>query len=173
MKHFLLVIWLWMLSCSAAAELRIYVAAGERQLDIFRKELPQQEDDAHYIGFGLGAYRAISPRWSAGAAVEILNPISRDQEIGSGRILGFRPVNLATQFGSLRAEAYGGVAQYDWVKKAAGYYLGLNLATAIADSDFAIGIDYKYFQDLAHDAPEAENIVDGPALSLQLSYKID
>lgn len=173
MKKILSFLGLLTVSLNATAELRLSVAAGERQLDIFRKEFPQQADDAKYAGIAIGAYRELSERWAAGAVIEGLYAIAREQDIGSGRILGFRPVNLVTNAGWFRTEFYGGVAQYDWVKKAGGYYLGLNASVPIASSDFAIGLDYKYFQDLAHDSFGGDHIVDGPALSLSLSYRLD
>lgn len=173
MKKIVLCISLLAVSFNATAELRLSLASGERQLDIFRKEHPQQADDATYAGITIGAYRELSERWAAGAVVEGLYAISREQEIGSGRILGFRPVNLVTNIGWLRTEVYGGVAQYDWLKKAGGYYLGLDLSLPIGSSHFAMGIDYKYFQDLAHDAAGGDHIIDGPALALTASYKFD
>lgn len=173
MKRIVSLMCLFAVSLNATAELRLSLAAGERQLDIFRKEHPQQTDDAMFVGLAVGAYRELGERWQAGAVIEGMYAISREQDIGSGRILGFRPVNLVTNAGWLRTEFYGGVAQYDWVKKAGGYYLGLNALAPIASSDFSVGLDYKYFQDLAHDAVGGDHIVDGPALSLSISYKFD
>lgn len=173
MKKIVSFIGLLTVSLNATAELRLSLAAGERQLDIFRKELPQQSDDANFVGIAAGAYRTLSNHWAVGAVVEGLYAISREQDTGSGRILGFRPVNLVTNVGWLRTEFYGGVAQYDWLKKAGGYYLGLDVSAPIASSDFALGLNYKYFQDLAHDAAGGDHIIDGPALSLTISYKFD
>lgn len=173
MKKVILAFIVVIISSKSFAELRFGLAYGERQLDIFRKELPQIEDDARYVGLEVGVYRAVNTRWSVGAVGELLYPLSRDQAPGTGRIIGFRPVNLVRQFGPLRAEAFGGVAQYDWVKKASGYYLGLDVSMPIKNSPFAVGFGYKYFQDLAHDAYDGDHIVDGPAVAMKIDYKFD
>ena len=152
----------------------VSIAGGERQLDIFRKAASADVDDAAYIGLSLAAYRKSGDNSAWGGVIEILSPIGRDNTIGSGRILGFRPVNYLLDWNQwLSTELFMGAAQYNWIINASGYYLGGNVRYRFGGRGrYALGVDYKYFQDLAHDGgPGGDQIIDGPALSVQLHYR--
>jgi hypothetical protein len=150
------------------------LGAGERQLDIFRKGAPADADDASFLGLSIAAYRNTSDRSAWGGVIEVLHPIGRENDIGNGKILGFRPVNYLRRWSTwLSSELFMGAAQYGWIENATGYYLGGNARFHFGDSErYAVGIDYKYFQDLAHDGgPGGDQIVDGPALSANFYYR--
>lgn len=169
-------------SCIAADTFfEVGVIAGQRQIDVFRKRAPQIEDDAHYAGAIVGAYRTVSllpngqPKAAWGGVIEVLNPLNRESNLpGNGQILGFRPVNYLRYWGkSVSTEFYFGAAQYRWIKHASGYYLGANARFALGEtSRFAIMADYKYFQDLIHDGgPGGDQVIDGPSVGLGLIYR--
>ncbi len=152
----------------------IAVAGGERQLDIFRKEAPDDVDDASYIGLSLAAYRKTGEKSAWGGVIEVLKPIGRDSTVGSGRVLGFRPVNYLLDWNQwLTTELFMGAAQYNWIKNASGYYFGTNVRIRFGHQErYAVGLDYKYFQDLAHDGgPGGDQIIDGPSVAIQLHYR--
>lgn len=152
----------------------VSLSTGERQLDIFRKAAPDDVDDAAYVGASISAYRKVNEMSAWGAVLEVMMPFGRDNEIGSGRIVGLRPVNYLLQWNSnFATELFMGAAQYDWIKHATGYYLGANARIHFGDKQrYGLGFEYKYFQDLAHDGgPGGDQIIDGPALGLQLHYR--
>ena len=160
--------------CWSDSFFEVSIAGGERQLGIFRKSAAADTDDAAYLGLALAAYRKSSDKTSWGGVIEILDPIGRDNTIGSGRILGFRPVNYLVDWNQwLSMELFMGAAQYNWINNASGYYLGGNMRLRFGDHGrYALGVGYKYFQDLAHDGgPGGDQIIDGPALGVQLHYR--
>lgn len=147
---------------------------GERQLDIFRKEADNDADDSKFIGFSLAAYRKISGRAALGGVIETMLPVNRDNDIGSGKIIGVRPIDFLYSWNpKFDTEIFVGIAQYDWIKNATGLYFGCNARYRLGQSKkLAIALEYKYFQDLAHDSgPGGDQIVDGPSLGLNLSYR--
>ncbi|HEY7771814.1 MAG TPA: hypothetical protein VIC26_01425 [Marinagarivorans sp.] len=152
------------------------ISAGERQLDVFRKRAPQIEDDAIFIGVAVAAYRTLSAKAAWGGVIETLQPIGRDKDIenGDGTLLGFRPINYLYRWdNNLATELFFGAAQYDWIKKASGYYLGGNARYYFGERKrYAVALEYRYFQDLAHDGgPGGDQIVDGPGVGLLLYYR--
>ena len=152
----------------------VSATGGQRQLDVFRKQAPQVEDDANFLGLAVAAYRKLNEKSAWGGVIEIILPLDREVDVGSGKIIGFRPVNyLRTWTDSFSSELYFGAAQYSWINNASGYYLGTNVRYSFAGARrYALALDYKYYQDLAHDGgPGGDQIVDGPSVGLSFFYR--
>jgi hypothetical protein len=152
----------------------ISASVGQRQLDIFRKLAPQVEDDANFMGLAIAAYRKTGDKSAWGGVIETLQPLSRDITSGSGKIIGIRPVNYWYAWtDSFSTEIYFGAAQYSWLENASGYYWGSNIRYSLNNTQrYVIALDYKYFQDLAHDGgPGGDQIVDGPSLAMNFHYR--
>jgi len=99
-------------------------------------------------------------------------PIGRDSALpGSGQLIGFRPINYLVKYGEKSAiEYYAGVGQFDWRKTANGYYFGFNYRYNIFSDNSGIMADFKYYQDLAFDSAEGDDIVDGFNSSFKFYY---
>ena len=158
-----------------ATELEMAATAGSQSIEIFRKGAPREFAHTEFVGLSMGAYRAVSDRVSWGAVAEFTAPVGRDNTIGSGRILALRPVNFLYDWThQVATEAYFGMAQYDWIDKASGYYFGANARYAIDGARrFTLLLDAKYYSDLAHDGgPGGDQIVGGPSFGLGFLYRI-
>jgi len=156
----------------AEVNFEITAGAGRYALDVDRKFAPQIEDDSTVANFGFGVYKTSSSDTSWGAVVEYSLPIGRDSDLpGNGRLIGFRPVNYLVSYSEkFSVEYYAGIGQFDWTKTANGYYFGFNLRYDVFGENSGIMTDFKYYQDLAFDSPEGDDIVDGFNSSLKFYY---
>ncbi|WP_158658069.1 hypothetical protein [Agarilytica rhodophyticola] len=148
------------------------VGVSRMALDITQKRGPAFEDNSNAINIAIGAYRQSNEKSAWGGVVEYIGPIGRDDLPGSGRLIGFRPLNYLRNMGrNISYELYAGAAQYDWRKAANGYYGGFNLRYEIFDNRLGLAVDVKYFQDLAFDSPQGDDIVDGFNTGIKLIYR--
>ena len=169
-----LLVWLLFVSVQTKAETFYELAAGGSKfaLDITRKRGETFADDSQALNVSLGAYRRSSVKSAWGGVIEFSKPIDRDDLFGNGQILGFRPLNYLRQLNKHTSiEFYAGAAQYDWRKTANGYYFGTSARYTFSESNFAIGLDVKYYQDLAFDSAEGDDIVDGYNTGLKVFYR--
>lgn len=161
-------------SGSVGAETFYEISAGgsELALDITRKRGEDFADDGSALNLAIGAYRQSSSKTAWGAVIELTSPIGREDDLpGNGRILGLRPLNFFWYVGNkLSIEAYAGAAQYEWRKTANGYYFGTSIRYEWR-STVGLGLDLKYYQDLAFDSPEGDDIVDGFNTGVKLFYR--
>lgn len=159
---------------SAAAETFYEVSAGVGQfaLDITRKRAEAFADDSDSITVAIGAYRRSSDVSAWGAVVELIEPMGRDDNLwGSGRVMGFRPLNFRHYiYDQVSFDVYAGAARYAWRKTANGFYFGASIDYEW-QGGFGLGLDAKYFQDLAHDSEDGDDIVDGFNTHLTLFYR--
>jgi hypothetical protein len=149
--------------------------AGVRELDITPKAWPQREDDSAAAGGFFTISRVAGP-WRLGVGADMLWALERDESLpGLGRLWGLRPVTLSYRHHRFSVQSFGGVAVYDWIDKAAGYYVGLSGGYHVplqASRAVVVGLEYRYHQDLAHDrGPGGDQIVQGPAVLLQLGVE--
>ncbi len=146
---------------------------GQYALDVDSKRGVQIEDDSDALNFSVAAYRSSTAATSWGAVIEVSTPSSRDDALpGSGRMLGFRFADYLSQINENSAyELYFGFAQFDWLKKANGYYLGANYRYDVFGEKSGLMLDAKYYQDLAYDSPTGDDIVDGFQTTLKLYYQ--
>jgi hypothetical protein len=161
-------------ACSSYADtfFELTLGVGKYELDVTEKRGIDFEDDFNGTNIGFAAYRFISDKSAWGAAIDVVNPSARDSHFGSGRIIGFRPVNYLRRWHDFFvSELFFGVAQYDGDQKAYGYYLGANARYSPVNLPFSVGIEYRYYQDLAYDSALGDKIVDGPSVSLSLNYR--
>jgi hypothetical protein len=157
-----------------ATEIEMAMTAGNQQIEVFRKHAPREFAHTSFVGASIGAYRALSDKASLGAVIELTEPTGRDNTIGSGRIIALRPVNYLYAWSPrVATEAYFGMAQYDWISKASGYYFGANARYSLSNNgQFSLLIDAKYYSDLAHDGgPGGDQIVGGASLGLGFLYR--
>lgn len=161
----------------AFAETFYEVGVGlfQNDLEISPRNAPQVwEDDSQLLNLSLAAYRKASEKLSLGAVVEVNSPQGRDDELpGSGRILSFRPVNLHYQPNKrFAAELYGGIAQYDWLKRANGYCFGVNARYHFGtEARLGLALDLKYYMELAYDSSQGDDFVNGMNPGLKLFYR--
>ena len=161
-------------ACSSLADtfFELTLGAGKYELDVTEKRGVDFEDNFNGINLGFAAYRSISDKSAWGMAIDVVNPSARDSKFGSGRIIGFRPVNYLRRWHDLFvSELFFGVAQYNGDRKANGYYLGANARYSPVNIPFSVGVEYRYYQDLAYDTSLGDRIVDGPSVSLSLKYR--
>ena len=165
---------LLLVSNAVMAEIKIELTggAGRYALDVDRKFAPQIEDDSTVANFSVGVYKSSAVDASWGAVIEYSLPIGRDSDLpGNGRLLGFRPVNYLVRYSKeISVEYYAGIGQFDWTKTANGYYFGFNVRYDIFAENAGIMTDFKYYQDLAFDSAEGDDIVDGFNSSLKFYY---
>jgi hypothetical protein len=146
---------------------------GQYALDIDSKRGIQVEDDSDAFNFSVAAYRTSTATTSWGAVFEVSIPSGRDDALpGSGRMLGFRFADYLSKINDNSAyELYAGFAQFDWLKKANGYYFGANYRYDLFGEKSGLMLDAKYYQDLAYDSPTGDDIVDGFQTSLKFYYQ--
>ena len=159
---------------SQATDIEMVVISGYQQIEVFRKSAPREFAHTSFVGIAAGAYRAVGERTYWGAVIELTEPFSRDNSIGSGRIIALRPINFMYAWSPRMAtEAYFGMAQYDWIDKASGYYFGANARYRLGKNDrFSLLFDAKYYSDLAHDAgPGGDQVVSGASFGLGFLYR--
>ncbi len=147
---------------------------GQYALDIDSKRGLQVEDDSDAFNFSVAAYRSSTATTSWGAVFEVSTPSGRDDDSlpGSGRMLGFRFADYLSQINENSAyEVYMGFAQFDWLKKANGYYFGANYRYDLFGEKSGLMLDAKYYQDLAYDSATGDDIVDGFQTSLKFYYQ--
>ncbi len=151
------------------------VGASRYSLSITRKRGEDFKDESDALNISLGAYRSASEKSAWGAVIEYIRPVGREDELpGDGSILGFRPLNyLRYVGGNTNVELYAGAAQYEWRKTANGYYFGTSIRYEMLDNRLGLGLDVKYYQDLAFDSPEGDDIVDGFNPGLKLFYRFE
>jgi len=142
-------------------------------LDVDSKRGTQIEDDSNATSFSIAAYRSSTSTTSWGAVFEVTSALGRDEELpGSGRMLGFRFADYLVKINDDSAyELYAGFAQFDWLKKANGYYFGANYRYDLFGEKSGLMLDTKYYQDLAYDSPTGDDIVDGFQTSLKFYYQ--
>lgn len=171
----LIVICLALLSASVSSESFFEIGAGGSRLalDIVSKRGETFADDTSAANFSIGAYRQSTENSAWGGVIEYTVPTARDDLPGNGEILGLRPINFLYYIGgSASIEFYGGAAQYHWRKTANGYYFGSNFRYEFYGNRLGLGLDVKYYQDLAIDLPEVgDEIVDGFNTGLKLFYR--
>lgn len=157
------------------AETDFEISAGVSQfaIDVDQKFGTQIEDNSTATSYSFAAYRHISNEAAWGAAIEYTLPLGRDNSLpGSGRLIGFRVINYLGQISEKTSfEAYAGFARYDWIKTANGYLFGLAYRYDIFGENTGIMFDAKYYQDLAYDSPQGDDIVDGFNTSIKLFYR--
>ncbi len=146
---------------------------GQYALDVDSKRGTQVEDDSDAFNFSVAAYRTSTATTSWGAVFELSTPSGRNDALpGSGRMIGFRFADYLSQINENSAyEVYMGFAQFDWLKKANGYYLGANYRYNLFGKKSGLMIDAKYYQDLAYDSPTGDDIVDGFQTTLKFYYQ--
>ncbi len=149
------------------------VGVSRYALDIVSKRGPTFEDTSTGVIGTIAAYRQTSPRSAWGAAIEYTSPIGREDDLlGSGKILGFRVLNyLRDVGGGTSVELYAGAAQFDWERTANGYLLGLAVRYNLYKDKAGLTLDSKYYQDLAYDSDNGDEIVDGYHSSLKFFYR--
>jgi hypothetical protein len=146
---------------------------GQYALDVDSKRGLQVEDESNAFNISVAAYRSSTATTSWGAVFEVSAPSGRDTSLpGSGRMLGFRFADYLSQINENSAyEIYAGFAQFDWLKKANGYYLGANYRYDLFGEKSGLMLDAKYYQDLAYDSPTGDDIVDGFQTTLKYYYQ--
>ncbi len=173
-KTLLLIFTLLSNNNTARAEVKFEVTGGISRyaLDVDRKFAPQIEDDSTATSFSFGVYRSSTDETSWGAVLEYSLPVGRGSSLpGNGQLLGFRPVNYLVKYSKkFSVEYYAGIGQFDWTKTANGYYFGFDLRYNIFGENAGIMTDFKYYQDLAFDSPEGDDIVDGFNSSFKFFY---
>ncbi len=129
-------------------------------------------DESEAVNFSVGAYRHSSDNTAWGVVIEVTSPVSRDDDLpGSGRILGFRPINFLWHAeNNLSVELFAGAAQYEWRKRANGIYLGAGMRYEWT-SNWSMAVEARYYQDLAFDASGDSDIVDGFNTAIKLFYR--
>jgi len=171
----ILVLFMTTLSYQVSAETLFELTAGVGQfaLDVDQKRGQQIEDNSTALNFSAAAYRASSDVSYWGAVFEISSGISRDENLpGSGRLIGFRFADYLRKLNDHSSiEVYAGLAQFDWIKKANGYYFGVNYRYALFTEGSGLMIESKYYQDLAYDSPQGDDIVDGFQTSIKYFYQ--
>ncbi len=159
-------------SASIAADTFYEVSTGIGQLaiDVDQKRGQQIEDNSKVANLGFGAYRMTSPNSAWGTALELAVPIGRDEALpGSGKIIALRVADYWYRFNDSNSiEVYAGFAQFDWKKKANGYYTGANYRYNVFGKNAGLMLEAKYYQDLAYDSPEGDDVVDGFNTSIKL-----
>ena len=159
-------------SAEATPIFEFSIGASAYELDATQKTGPNYHDDFENLSFTVAAYRSTSAKSAWGGAIDYIKPVNRDENFGSGTIVGFRPVNYFRRWSSnIATEMFFGAARYDWEKVAVGYYLGMNIRYQSESSPFGFGLGYKYFQDLAYDSSFGDVIVDGPGTGLFVHYR--
>jgi hypothetical protein len=145
---------------------------GQYALDVDQKRGQQIEDNSSAVNFSIGSYRSSTDTSWWGAVIEFSSASGRDEELpGSGNITGFRFADYLKQINeSSSFEAFAGFAQFDWKKKATGYYIGVNYRYELFDKNTGLMFNIKYYQDLAYDSPEGDDIVDGFQSSINFYY---
>lgn len=158
---------------NAETNFELTAGAGQFALDVDSKRGTQIEDDSTAANFSIGAYRKSDTESSWGAVVEISNPLGREEELpGSGRMIGVRFADYLKKINNTSSyELYFGFAQFDWLKKANGYYFGANYRYDLFGENSGLMIDAKYYQDLAYDSSTGDDIVDGFQSSLKFYYQ--
>ncbi len=173
----LVVIVLSVFSLSSLAETfyEVSIGAGQLALDIDQKRgAGQIEDDSSVASFAIAAYRHSSSKTAWGAVIEYSLPISREDDLpGSGRIVGFRPLNYLRNISdNASLEVYAGAAQYQWRQTANGYLFGLAYRYNLFGQKAGLVADFKYYQDLSYDFESGSDIiVDGFNSNLKLFYR--
>jgi len=149
------------------------VGAGKHLLSVTRKRGEDVKDESQVINFSFGAYRSASEKSAWGGVIEYIMPVGREGGLpGGGEILAFRPLNYLRYIGTNASiELYAGAAQYEWSKTTNGYYFGTSIRYELLDHRLGIGVDIKYYQDLAVDSPEGDDIVDGFNPSVKLFHR--
>ena len=142
-------------------------------LDVDQKRGTQIEDDSNAASFSFGAYRSSTDSTYWGAVIEVSSAIGRDDDLpGSGRLIGFRVADYLSIINENSSyELYAGFAQFDWIRKANGYYLGGNYRYDLFGDNSGLMFDAKYYQDLAYDSAQGDDIVDGFQTSLKFYYR--
>ncbi|MBV1911573.1 MAG: hypothetical protein KUG78_19940 [Kangiellaceae bacterium] len=173
MKKLVLLSALLIPSIQADTLFEVTAGAGQYSLDVDSKRGTQLEDDSTATNFSIGAYRSTTANSSWGAVLEVSSAISREDDLpGSGRMIGFRFADYLSQINdSSSYELYAGFAQFDWLKKANGYYFGANYRYNLFGEHSGLMIDGKYYQDLAYDSPTGDDIVDGFQTSVKFYYR--
>lgn len=165
----------------AASFFEVSAGPSRLALDITRLFDPNFSDDSTAMNFALGAYRHSSNHSAWGAVIEYTQPTGRDKSLpGDGSIVGFRPINYLRSIGTRASvELYAGAAQYQWRRTANGYYFGTSLRYEFDDINLSVGVDAKFYQDLAHDSTgtsagiseSSDNIVQGFNTGIKLFYR--
>lgn len=167
----------------AEANYEFTIGAGVYALDVDQKFGEQIEDDSNAASFSFGVYRDSGAEESTddnlnnqsfwGAVIEYSVPLGRDDNLpGNGRMIGFRPVNYLMVFDeSSSMEFYAGIAQFDWIKTANGYLFGFDYRYNLFGEGSGLMADFKYYQDLAYDSPQGDDIVDGFQSSIKIYYQ--
>lgn len=179
MKYSSALCGLFLICCSyfnsAAAESFFELSTGVSKLalDVDQKRGTQIEDNSTALNVSIGAYRASTETSYWGAVIEVSSAISRDSNLpGSGKLIGFRFVDYLKKITEKSSfEVYAGFAQFDWKKKANGYYFGANYRYDAFSKNSGLMLESKYYQDLAYDSPEGDDIVDGFQTSLKYYYQ--
>jgi hypothetical protein len=160
---------------SVKAETIYELTGGVSQLflDVDQKRGLQIEDDSSTADFSLGAYRSSSDSSWWGAVIEISSAIQREEQLpGSGRLIGFRFADYLKVLNDQSSfEAFAGFAQFDWKKRATGYYFGTNFRYELFGKGHGLMVETKYYQDLAYDSSEGDDIVDGFQSSFKFYYR--
>lgn len=162
-----------LLSSHTLAQSHIEIFTGLQQLTISTTQNGGVgiKDKPSSVTAGIGAYREHKENVAYGFVVEISQPYSRKDLPGNGKVVGVRPINyLKTYSKHWKHEIYGGFAQYQWEKSAAGYYVGSNIRYSLASTTLSIVLDIKYYQDLSYDAKPDDLIAQGFNTGLFLSY---
>lgn len=158
-------------SVSAKSDVQAFVGFSQVSLDIEEKRGPDFSDDFSTIRFGLGAYRWASEKSSWGFVVEFENASGRDHDIGSGRLIGFRPINWRYMWlDNLSTEVFAGAARYEWEKTAIGYYAGTKLNYTLDDLPIILSAEAKYYHELSYDTANGDIFVSGPSVGMNVSY---
>lgn len=173
-KAMLIIISISYFCNSAFAETSYEVTVGISQfaLDVDQKFGTQVEDDSSAASFSFAAYRESTENSAWGAVLEYSLPVGRDKNLpGNGHIVSFRPVNYLFHIDNKSSiEPYAGLAQYNWIKKANGYVFGFAYRYKLFGESAGLMADFKYYQDLAYDSPQGDDIVDGFNSSLKFFY---
>jgi len=159
------------------------IGGGVYALDVDQKFGDQIEDDSSVTSISFGVYRDSGSEESTdetldeqsfwGAVIEYSMPLGRDDNLpGNGQMIAFRPVNyLMLLDESSSMEFYAGIAQFDWIKTANGYLFGFNYRYNLFGESSGLMADFKYYQDLAYDSPQGDDIVDGFQSSIKFYYQ--
>ncbi len=160
-------------ACLADTYFEVGVGASQHNLSITRKRAEDFKDESAAVNLSFAAYRESSLNSYWGAVIELVEPQGRDgAHPGSGRLLGFRPINYLRFINDyLSFELYAGAAQYDWRQTANGYYFGTSVRYNFKNSHWSVAFDSKYYQDLAFDSPAGDDIVDGLNPGLKVFYR--
>ncbi|MBM7071551.1 hypothetical protein JQC92_05790 [Shewanella sp. 202IG2-18] len=178
-KKYVTLLSLVLVSTSFAAmaktDIELSLSATQSSLKVGEKLGPEAKvnDDFKAINLGIGAYRWVTEDSAWGVVVEYAKPLDRDDAFpGSGTTIGIRPVNWRYQWtNNLSSELFLGAAKYSWKKAAIGYYTGAELSYAPRMSAFRLGLQFKYYRDLAYDTSNGDLFVNGPSYGLVFGYK--